>query len=290
MLETWDWARAAGFASVLAVALSGSLFWALYYSPPPLRDAVEPQEAHDGPIADQTAEQPRGTASAPVIVKVLPPAPGTPEAAQVEAEREQKASIERGLLWFTAVLAVATMGLMFATVGLVAFAKDQSHQTKILQRAYVTADPGGIDVYRSADGRLSCDIVFQNSGNLPARNVRWCIDRQFSIDNKLLEFPIDQSKIDGNNLIPPKGKMRKGGPAINSAELDAFRHEVSATTAAAGNHGWLYVWGQVRYKDGFDVDRFTNFCFRYSLAGTSWTISARHGRQHEHGNGTDEGA
>lgn len=188
-------------------------------------------------------------------------------------------------------IALFTLLLCFVTAGLAWFGLLQFWDTRILQRAYVTAAPGGIDLYRSLDGRLSCDILLQNSGNLPARNVRWFIDRQFAIDGALRDFPINEDLIGGNNIIPPKGKMRKGGPAINAAELDAFRHRIAnSSEAAKGNWGWLYVWGRVRYKDGFDRERFTDFCFRYSLAGHGWTIHARHGRQHEHGNGTDEDA
>jgi len=122
---------------------------------------------------------------------------------------------------------------------------------------------------------------------LPAQFVSWFINQSFSTDPKLADFlvPINKSDFAGNNLIPPHGKIRKGAPAINSAELDTFRRQQQGKPDSC----WLYVWGRVKYDDGFKRPRFTDFCYRYYLAGTTWTICAKHGRQHEHGNGTDEG-
>jgi hypothetical protein len=60
---------------------------------------------------------------APVIVKILPAVPGTPEAEESRREQNQKSAVDRGLLWFTAMLAVATFALVVATIGLVFSAK-----------------------------------------------------------------------------------------------------------------------------------------------------------------------
>jgi hypothetical protein len=184
-----------------------------------------------------------------------------------------------------AVIAIFTVFLALLTGGLVFVGAHQVTDTRILQRAYLSVEPGGIEPYLSLDGRLSCDVWFVNSGNLPARGVTWFIDQTFSTDQKLANFPIRDDKFDGNNLIPPHGRIRKGAPAINSAELDAFRQRQQGIPDSC----WLFVWGRVRYVDGFDQNRFIDFCYRYYLAGVTWTISGDHGRQHEHGNRTDEG-
>jgi hypothetical protein len=180
--------------------------------------------------------------------------------------------------------------LFFVTIGLVLVGVRQYRDTRILQRAYLAVAPRGIEPYRSGDGRLSCDVSIQNAGNLPARIEFFFIDRAFSDDDKLKMFEIDEQdkqKIGWNYVIPPKGEIRKGARWINSAELDAERAKYS--TGGAGNNGWVYVWGQIRYHDGFTGKRFIDFCHRYSLAGKSWTIAGKHGRQHEYGNRTDEG-
>ena len=168
----------------------------------------------------------------------------------------------------------------------VVFAGWQFSDTRVLQRAHLTVVPRGVDLFKSADGRLSCDVGFLNVGHMAAENVSWWMDRKFCTNPRLqdVDFPIPDDKLDGNNLIPPGIQMRKGAPHINSAELDAFRHN----NQSAVDGCWLYVWGRVRYTDGFKNRRHTDFCYRYSIAGKSWTISGDDARQHERGNRTDQ--
>ena len=138
---------------------------------------------------------------------------------------------------FTITLAGSTIGLWFATWQM---GERQSAETKILQRAYVTAEPAGISPYISLDGRLSCDVYFRNSGNLPATNIEWVITQQFDTNPVRATFPIDPKDFGGHNLIPPKGLIKKGGkPAINSAELHDFRKKQQGIP----NSCWLYVGG-----------------------------------------------
>src|SRR5580700_5890732 len=60
---------------------------------------------------------------------------------------------------FTIFLASATLGLWVVTwLGI----PGQRKETKILQRAYLNITPAGIEPYRSLDGRLSCDVYFEN--------------------------------------------------------------------------------------------------------------------------------
>lgn len=185
------------------------------------------------------------------------------------------------------ILAIGTIFIALFTAGLIIISRRQIILTRILQRAYVAVEPRGVEQYRTLDGRLSCDVAFINAGNLPAQNVSWFIDRDFSPDIERAEFPIPSNKFSGNNLIPPKGAITKGGPAINHTDYDAF----VAQHASKPDQSWLYVWGRVRYKDGFGRNRFTDFCYRYSLrtGPNNWSIDQKHGRQHEHGNRTDEG-
>jgi hypothetical protein len=52
---------------------------------------------------------------------------------------------------------------------------------------------------------------------------------------------------------------------------------------------WLYIWGEVRYDDGFGVNRFTKFCHRYHLRASASgdRIKAKHARYHIYGNDAD---
>jgi hypothetical protein len=92
---------------------------------------------------------------------------------------------------FTVVLAVFTGRLWFSTEKLwdatrklasdaERTAKAQADDTRILQRAYISVNPLGIARFTSGQAFFSCDVGFQNVGNLPARKVRWFIDRMFS--------------------------------------------------------------------------------------------------------------
>ena len=188
------------------------------------------------------------------------------------------------------ILAVATFVIAVFTIILACVARRQTNDTRILQRAYVSVTQAGIRPYLSLDGRLSCDVWFRNAGHLPAKNVSWFINRKFSTDaeDREFEIPVDEKKFGGNNLIPPQSRIRKGGPAIMHTDLDQFMD----ANQFKPDKAWLYVWGRVRYRDGFRHRlQFTDFCFRYNLnlPKSTWTIEASHGRQHEHGNRTDEG-
>ena len=99
----------------------------------------------------------------------------------------------------------------------------------------------------------------------------------------LKEFPINEDSFEGKNIIAAGIEMRKGTTAIESQSFYAARNRGS---------GWLYVWGEVRYNDGFDNDRFTKFCFRYNMAGASPDpakegISKENARYHAYGNDAD---
>jgi hypothetical protein len=158
---------------------------------------------------------------------------------------------------------------------------ERARETRILHRAYVNAAPLGVAPFLSDNGMLSCDVAFHNGGNLPARKVRWFIDRKFSTDGHLDDFPIG-STFSGDNIIAAKAEVRKGVKAINAAELESFKQ------GGGAKDRWLYVWGRVFYGDGFGRDRHTDFCFRYNLASVKeGKIAAETGRQHEYGNRTD---
>ncbi len=191
--------------------------------------------------------------------------------------------------WWEKFICESTMGdlaiayLLYCLVIIGVFRTcEQASETRILHRAYVSVVPRGIAPFISGNGMLSCDVAFSNGGNLPARNVRWSIDRKFSTDGHLDDFPM-ASNCSGDNIIPAKAEMTKGTKAIDAAELDTFKK------GGGAKDQWLYVWGRVSYADGFGRDRHTDFCFLYNLAGVKeGKIAAEAARQHEYGNRTDE--
>ena len=110
---------------------------------------------------------------------------------------------------------------------------ERAREARMLHRAYVSVLPRGIAAFVSQNGMLSCDVAFYNSGRLPAIKLRWFIDRKFSTDGRLNDFPIE-SILSGNNVIPAKTEMRKGAKAIRSVELDSFKQ------GGGPKDRWLY--------------------------------------------------
>jgi hypothetical protein len=165
-----DWVKAAGFVALLAVALAGALHWALYYPPSSyLPFSGETQAESQETSTQSSPSEPRGTHDAPLVVKVLPPAPGTPEATERRREQNQKLAADRALLWFTAVLSVATLALMIATVGLVFLAKQQADDARVRERAYIKMSHAlpGVD-FEGGTGKFTVKIGMKNVGRTPA--------------------------------------------------------------------------------------------------------------------------
>jgi len=183
------------------------------------------------------------------------------------------------LVVFTGVLAASTIGLWYVTWRI---STRQVGDTEILQRAYLSVDPAGIQKFETRD--LSNPVVdISNAGNLPAREVSFFCTRETSTNGSRENFPIDEKGFAGNWVISPKVNMRRGIGAFSHQELDTFKK------AGGAKDRWIYVWGEVRYKDGFDNWRFTRFCHRYNCAAldTGYEILSRDARVHEFGNDAD---
>jgi hypothetical protein len=197
------------------------------------------------------------------------------------------------LVAFTGVLAVSTIGLWAVTAWGV---RNQRRDTEILQRAYLNVEPGGIAPYTSPtasynpDFRVVAHIRIRNTGNLPARHVRYHLNTEFSPNPEWSEerfAQLDWSEDyfrergeltnavgpTGNNVIPAGSTMNQGGP-----------------TRFLQDKGWVYVWGIVTYDDGFAVCRVTRFCHRYNCKRFAADgdgmrrIKPKYGRHYDRGN------
>lgn len=189
---------------------------------------------------------------------------------------------------FTIVLALSTIGLWTATLRLWGAARDtaeqQSKDTEIIQRAYISVEPGGMKPFEGSgtDDRVACNIVINNAGNLPARKLSWVINRAFSADAYRKDFQITGVEV-GNIVLAPKVVAVKGANSVQTAEFD------DAAEGAKPDQAWLYVWGRISYHDGFRDGRWTEFCHRYNLLGAiDYIVPKDNGRYHEYGNQTDE--
>lgn len=150
--------------------------------------------------------------------------------------------------------------------------------TRTLQRAYLSVVPLGLKPFQ-IEPRYSCDVGFYNSGNLPATDVSWFISREFDTDPRRKNFPIDEGGFEGSIIVPQRVRAPKGALGVVKAELEKLHKE------STGRDRWIYVWGQVRYLDGFGKRQRTTFCHRYNLAAFDGNeIKAESARYHEYGN------
>jgi hypothetical protein len=186
------------------------------------------------------------------------------EICEQSANSDQKNCTAYGVLGFLgwllqtyngAIQALSAVFVAAFTLILARLARDQSDTTKILQRAYIAVDGAGIDPLDSAS---VAHIVVRNSGNLPARNVKWFVAAEPSFDGSRSDFPINEAKFFGNNVVSPGTDMvRSQNFLMLPPWPDQFR----------GGHVHIYVWGEIRYLDGFGNARFTRFCHRYGKRG-----------------------
>lgn len=225
------------------------------------------------------------------------------EQAAAAQDHEHKNILERFWEWttddpvavYTLVLAISTIGLWFVTwIGILR----QSREIRILQRAYISAEPGGVSKSESSK-ECHPNIIIRNAGNLPAGNVRWVIYRETDKNRLRTNLPIDESKVGGLITLTPGAVMIQGGDTI---EVGDESHNIRRERGL-----YLYVWGAIIYEDGFGNPRGTRFCHRYNLINLRddgepitmtggryagfWlsgrSIDAEYGRYHRYGNDAD---
>jgi hypothetical protein len=195
---------------------------------------------------------------------------------------------------FTVILAISTILLWWSTRQLwettVISTNRQEAETKILQRAYISVKPLGINYYTSKDGSIDKEVVghvnIVNVGRLPAQT--W-IDPEQPHIKWFSDDKVGKNSLPSGNGIPigikdPVGVLGPGG-------------EMTVGTGAHPNKcrdGYLYVWGRVDYLDGFGHGCFTTFCHRYPCImfeegkRGSRSIDVKHARYHQHSNETEE--
>jgi len=106
-----------------------------------------------------------------------------------------------------AITAVATAVIALFTVALTWLGCRQFLDSRILQRAYVGVDPGGVRLW-SDNKQLVAHVLIKNAGNLPASEVKWTIYLEPDISRERKNFPIVESDIEGSHFIVPRGTLR----------------------------------------------------------------------------------
>jgi hypothetical protein len=183
---------------------------------------------------------------------------------------ESIASSTWWIAWFTAALTFATLAQVYIAY--------------LIQRAYLSAEPQGLNPYDKDSSGWSYNWVghvnIRNAGRLPARNVQWFIDVGFG-DEWRSAFPVSDDLLDGNsNAIPPGTLLTIGSPIISGSK-DTMKIDEPRDC--------VYVWGRVKYNNGFGWPRTANFCHRYNwklIENGAKSIGAGDARYHRHGNDT----
>lgn len=214
----------------------------------------------------------------------------------MEPTLQSLGSIWSGLVAILTALTSHDWMLVIFTGLLALFTWRVWRDTRILQRAYIAVEPRGIHLKLNGSDVIG-HIGMRNAGHLPARDVSWFINVKHSLSGDEPEtfFPLDDGK--GSIVIAPAAVSTRGSRL--SISLQALLTDCGANASgekAVETDLWLYVWGSVRYNDGFNRMRATDFCHRYPWKmrgnGTSgplghYEIASEFARDHEHGNDAD---
>jgi hypothetical protein len=146
----------------------------------------------------------------------------------------------------------------------------------------LSVKPLGIETFRTKDFVVGM-IAIYNAGRLPAQKVTWTLYLEPDTDNKRKIFISKEEDFVGDNIIPAGGEMIKGTGKI----------EIAKFPDVIANKPQVYVWGSIRYDNGFGKNCTTTFCHRYDVSGVipdrdgTYTVPAKDGRHHEYGSSAD---
>jgi hypothetical protein len=175
---------------------------------------------------------------------------------QNESAEEAIARYNKWLTIFTAVLAVATVGLGFATAGL--YVAGERHSEREL-RAYIVGTTSA-QIRSFINPRPTVVLTFRNSGQTPAHDV--CVWTSSAI----AVYPMENPPVRPDGVAGEGGSVGIVGPHAdfhNEIESDvevtaAERAEVIAGRAA------FYIYGEISYHDSFGKERTSTFCHFYA--------------------------
>ena len=187
--------------------------------------------------------------------------------------------------WAAIASAVAAAVVAVFTIVLAGVGRRQITDTRILQRAYLSVEPKGIEW--STNGFLVGQVAFKNVGKLPATALVSVVKKIEVHDadwvTPILTDAALPRRVSG--LVPIGAEVLQGSGGITPKEV---------LEAPISGDKYFYVWGRARFKNGFNRKRYVNFCHRYPLErmepepqGPGYSISAKYARYHQYGNNAD---
>jgi hypothetical protein len=190
---------------------------------------------------------------------------------QDRAERGVEAA-ERLADWTPGILAVAFLEIVITGFGVFLLAGTLGHtrrtadaaektlaettkNARLELRAYLSVEPAGINRLYGETAEALGHVMVTNVGKLPAKNVQVVVrllasqDRNFAAEELSDDLTISRT-------IQPGAHMRQGSK--DYVAVANARHRINN----------IFIWGIVRYDDGYGIRRYTRFCHRY--AGSSY--------------------
>jgi hypothetical protein len=173
------------------------------------------------------------------------------------------------------------------TIVLASVGKQQVADTRILQRAYLSVEPLGIEWSGLPGGILTGQVTFKNVGKLPATEFVSVIKKIEVHDADWITPTLNDADLPTGTTgaIPIGATVPQGSGGITQKEI---------TQASVSGEKYLYVYGRARFKDGFGSERHINFCHRYPWArvqsltpASGVRISDEFARYHQYGNAAD---
>jgi hypothetical protein len=193
--------------------------------------------------------------------------------------------------WVTIVSTVVTTitgGIIaWFTIVLAGVGRQQVADTRILQRAYLSVEPSGIEWLGLPEGVLIGQVIFKNVGKLPATEFVSVVKKIEVHDANWVTPALTDADLPTwiTSVIPIGGEVPQGSAGITSEEVKQ---------ASASGDKYLYVYGRAKFKDGFGSECHINFCHRYPWAkvqpltpSSGIRISNEFARYHHYGNVAD---
>ena len=284
-----------GVVTVFALWLLATLVFAY----PNFEVAAQPQTNAQTPVQPETNaqtpaqnEQPKGTAQAPFFVELLPTPKFAQENLQEGQEHSENSTLERRLANWTVVLAIATVGLIIATLvlGVIGYLELRNNEKTIKAsvdlaqsaitanqisvvnteqqlRAYVTAldvhtvfhrRPGSLNPYGGEipgpAHTYEFAVILKNGGQTPAINVRTNLNLRRFEGEVPNDFDFPSFNLLGYGLIGPQLEWRTRYQSASAGLIEDIGPA-------------LLLWGWVEYDDIFTASgstgrHRTEFCFR----------------------------
>jgi hypothetical protein len=141
---------------------------------------------------------------------------------------------------------------------------EQRRTSRAELRAYLAVEIK--DFFPNLDtGAVLADIRVVNTGQTPAFGTRWAGNIALSNDELLERELLDEPELmtEPKEGRPNPETIHARRDIVGSVEPPGKLPPGELTDAVLGKKSGLYVFGTVWYKDAFETERFTNFCFKF---------------------------